>query len=173
MAVYERHAHVAAPLSDVWRFFSRVDGLLAVTPSWTNLRVEASRGPDGEPDPAVLVEGASVTLSVRPFGVGPRRRWTSRIVERVRRDDAAWFRDEMVDGPFPRWVHTHRFHDSGHGTVLTDRVEYRLPLVPGPASALGRPLFEPLFAYRHRRARAILESGGGREPAEAAAADAE
>ena len=158
MAVYERRSRVDASLDDVWAFHGRVDGLLAVTPSWMNLRVEASRGPDGEPDPDVLEAGSEITLSLRPFGVGPRRRWTSRIVERVRRGDAAWFRDEMIDGPFPRWVHTHRFHAQGEGTVVTDRVEYRLPLVPGAVSTLGWAFFEPLFAYRHRRAREILEA---------------
>lgn len=160
MAVYERRCRVAAPLADVWQFYSRVDGLLAVTPSWMHLRVEASRGPDGEPDPDVLEEGAEVTVSVRPFGVGPRRRWTSRIEARERRDEAAWFRDVMIDGPFPRWVHTHRFHAHGRETTVIDRVEYRLPLVSGAVSALGRPFFEPLFAYRHLRTRQLLESDG-------------
>ena len=160
MAVYERRSRIDAPLEVVWQFHSRVDGLRAVTPSWMRLRVEASRGPDGEPEPEVLESGSEVTLSVRSFGVGPRQRWTSRIVEREWREDAAWFRDDMVDGPFPRWVHTHRFHAHGDETVVTDRIEYRLPLVPGPASTLGRPFFEPLFAYRHRRTRQILEAGG-------------
>lgn len=174
MAVYERRSRIDAPLEAVWQFHSRVDGLLAVTPSWMNLRVEASRGPDGEPDPEFLETGAEITLSVRPFGVGPRQRWTSRIVERERQDDAAWFRDEMVDGPFPRWVHTHRFHAHGDDTVVTDRVEYRLPLVPGPVSPLGWPFFEPLFAYRQRRARALLATSGSTvaETAEAVAEDA-
>ena len=159
MAVYERRSRVAAPLAEVWELYSRVDGLAAVTPSWMNLRVESSRGPDGEPDPDVLEAGAEVTMSVRPFGVGPRQRWTSRIVELERRGGVAWFRDEMLDGPFPRWVHTHRFHALGEETVTTDRVEYRLPHVPGPLSTLGWPFFEPLFAYRHRRARRLLEAG--------------
>lgn len=109
MAVYERRSRISAPLEDVWEFHARIEGLLAVTPSWMNIRVESSRGPDGEPDPERLAEGTEVTLSVRPFGVGPRQRWTSRIVDLERRDDAAWFRDEMIDGPFPRWAHTHRF----------------------------------------------------------------
>ena len=157
MAAYERRSLIAAPIEEVWRFHGRIEGLTAVTPSWLHLRVESSRGPDGEPDPDVLEEGAEVTLSLRPFGVGPRQRWTSRIVERERRDDVAWFRDEMLEGPFPRWVHTHRFHVQGEDTVLTDRVEFRLPLVPGPLSPAGWPFFEAMFADRHRRTRSILE----------------
>ena len=165
MAVYEHRSRVAAPLADVWEFHTHVDGLAAVTPSWMNLRVESSRGPDGEPDPTVLAEGSEVTLSLRPFGVGPRQRWTSRIVSFERRPEAAWFRDEMVEGPFARWVHTHRFHRQGGETVMTDRVEYRLPRVPPGLSTLGWPFFEAMFAYRHRRARELLESGGSVEAA--------
>jgi len=159
MALYRRETRVRAPLSDVWDFHSRIEGLRALTPAWMQFRVESVRGPDGEADPAVLDVGSEVRLSVRPFCVGPRRRWTSRIVERERRDDVAWFRDEMVEGPFPRWVHTHRFRADGEGTVVSDRVEYALPLVPRPLSALGTPFFEALFAYRHRRTKALLESG--------------
>ena len=108
----------------------------------------------------MLEAGATVTLSVRPFGVGPRQRWTSRIVESGRSDGVATFRDAMVEGPFPHWVHTHRFVADGDETVVVDRVDYRLPLLPGPASALGRPALEALFAYRHRATRRRLETGG-------------
>lgn len=160
MAVYERRSRVAAPLTTVWRFHVRAEALSAVTPSWMRLRVESARGPDGEPDPDVLEAGTEVSVSVRPFGVGPRRGWTSRIVEFERHDDAAWFRDEMIDGPFPRWVHAHRFHAAGEHTVLTDRVEYRLPVLPGPLSALGWPGFEAMFAYRHYRTRRLLAGNG-------------
>ena len=160
MAVYERRSRISAPLEEVWQFHDRIEGLTAVTPSWMHLRVESSRGPDGEPSPEVLEEGAEVTLSIRPLGVGPRQRWTSRIVERERRDDLAWFRDEMLEGPFPRWVHTHRFERQDDTTVMTDRIEYRLPLVPGPLSPVGWPVFEAMFADRHRRTRSILEGPG-------------
>lgn len=159
MARFRKRSTVEAPLEAVWSFHSGVDGLVAVTPSWLHLRVESVTGPDGEPDPEVLEAGATVELSMRPFGVGPRQRWTSHIAERVRRDGLAWFRDVMLEGPFPRWQHTHRFRARGPRTVLEDVVDYRLPLLPGPLSALGRPGFEIMFAHRHRRTRALLEGG--------------
>lgn len=157
MARYQRQTRVRAPLDEVWSFHSGVEGLEAVTPGWMRLRVESVRGPRGETDPPELEAGATVGLSMRPLGVGPRQSWTTRIVERERRRDRAWFRDEMVDGPFPRWVHTHRFRADGDGTLLTDAVEYALPFLPGPLSALGWPGFELMFAYRHRRTAALLE----------------
>lgn len=165
MARYRRRTTVSAPLEAVWEFHTDVQGLVEVTPEWMRLRVESVRGPTGDRDRTVLETGAEVTLSVRPFGVGPRQSWTSRIVERERRDDVAWFRDRMIDGPFPRWVHSHRFEAVRAGTSMTDLVHYELPNVPRPLSGVGWPCLEPLFAYRHRRTRDVLESGG--RPSEA------
>ncbi|WP_251342491.1 SRPBCC family protein [Haloplanus halophilus] len=159
MATYRRRTRVDAPLDSVWDFHSRVSGLEALTPDWLNLRIEAVRGPDGEPDPGILETGSRIDASIRPFGVGPRQRWTSVITDRVRDGASAYFRDEMVDGPFRRWEHTHRFFADGAKTVVDDRVEYALPFGPlGEAVApLARVGFEPMFRYRHRRTRALLE----------------
>lgn len=65
----------------------------------------------------------------------------------------------MVDvqkgrGPYARWRHEHRFMPSGGNSILTDRVEYELPLgVIGRIFdlLLFRALHQLLFWYRHRR----------------------
>ncbi|WP_394741563.1 SRPBCC family protein [Natronococcus roseus] len=159
MVTYERQTRVDAPLEDVWEFYSRVSGLEAVTPAWMGLAVESVVGPDGEPDPDVLEAGSEVTLSTRPFDVGPRQRWTSVITERERTDGTAYFRDEMTDGPFERWVHTHAFYGDGDETVLRDRVEYELPF--GPLGRVATPFsrigFETMFRARHRLTKENLE----------------
>lgn len=163
MAVYERRTRIRAPLDDVWSFYSRIGGLVALTPGWMNMRVESVRDADGEFDPEVLEPGARIRASIRPFGVGPRQRWTSLIVEREESDGAAMFRDEMRGGPFERWEHTHSFFADGDETIAVDRVEYELPLgslgeVAGPLAKVG---FEPMFRYRHEKTKELLE---GRRP---------
>lgn len=158
MAIYERSTFVRAPLEDAWDFHSTVEGLVAATPDWLDLRVESVTGPDGEPDPEVLDTGTEVTLSIRPAWLGPRLSWTSRITFRDRDGATAEFRDEMIDGPFPRWHHTHRFAAEPGGTRLVDRVEYRLPLGPARGlSALAWPGFEAVFALRQRATKRRLE----------------
>ena len=159
MSTYRRRTHVDAPFEDVWSFHSRVAGLEAVTPPFLDLRVERVVGPDGEVDPTVLTAGTRITMSVRPLGVGPRVRWTSRIDAREAGDDNAFFVDRMEDGPFPAWRHTHRFRAEDGGTLMQDEVRYRLPGGPvgralGPFGLLG---FEPMFRYRHRRTKELLE----------------
>lgn len=159
MPVYERETVVDAPLEEVWEFHSNHSGLEALTPDWMGLRVESVVGPDGDPDPDVLEPGSKIESTVTPFGVAPRQRWVSSIVERTRDEDAAMFRDEMLRGPFPDWVHTHSFEDADGGTRVRDRVEFELPL--GPLGRLAAPFgpagLEPMFRYRHRKTRELLE----------------
>lgn len=155
MAVYERATTVDAPLDDVWEFHVTTGGLQALSPDWLHLRVEAVRGPRGTVDPDAYEQGTTLRLSMRPFGVGPRQRWTSEIAEMDREETRARFVDEMRDGPFRRWRHTHSFFAEDDRTVVRDRIEYETPL-GDPLDALGWPGFEAIFRHRHRRTRELL-----------------
>ncbi|MFB6191781.1 MAG: SRPBCC family protein [Haloarculaceae archaeon] len=163
MATYSRETRVAAPLSEVWEFHSRVSGLVDLTPGFLNLEIERIVGPDGEtlPEASVLETGTRIESSVRPFGIGPRQEWTSVIVEREEGEGSAHFVDTMAEGPFPEWRHTHRFFGADGETVVSDRIEYRLPggELGEFASRFAAVGFEPMFRYRHRRTRELL--GGG------------
>jgi len=159
MPTYERSVRVLAPFEEVWDFHSTEQGLVALTPGWMNLQIESVRGPDGNPDPDVLEAGSVVESSVRPFGVGPRQSWVSDIVAQERSEGAAYFRDIMSDGPFEKWEHTHMFYADGGTTIVRDRVEYELPLggvgeTLGPLAVVG---LDPMFRYRHRKTRELLE----------------
>ena len=63
------------------------------------------------------------------------------------------FVDELIDGPFTKWIHRHHFEASDGKTLLTDRIEYELP-----GGLLANRLFgwivmlgmRNMFAHRHR-----------------------
>ncbi|MFC6771635.1 SRPBCC family protein [Halorubrum pallidum] len=158
MPTYRRTVRIPAPIDEVWAFHSTIDGLRRLTPDWMNLVIDGVEGPEGDTDPELLVEGARIRMSIRPFGVGPRQRWTSKIIERTPDGDApvekrARFVDNMEDGPFRTWEHTHAFYADADQTLLVDSVDYRLPLgrlgdVAGPFAKVG---FEGMFRDRHRR----------------------
>ena len=178
MPTYRRTTRIPAPIDEVWAFHATIDGLRELTPGWMNLRIGAVEGPDGKRNPPVLSAGSRIRMSIRPFGVVPRQRWTSRIVERDPDDGpgrgspdgesheegpsvegSAYFVDEMIDGPFRTWEHTHAFYADGDGTRLVDTVEYRLPFgslgdAVGPFAKVG---FEGMFRDRHRRTAAWFE----------------
>jgi ligand-binding SRPBCC domain-containing protein len=88
----------------------------------------------------------------------------SEIDERHVGDETAGFTDVMSDGPFPSWRHTHRFFADDGGTIVYDRVEYELPGGPlGRAvSPFGVVGFEPMFRFRHRRTKMLLEAASDR-----------
>ena len=128
MATYQREVWVNSSFWDVWDFYSTTDGLEKLTPGWMNLRVEGIRDSDGEANPDMLGEGTQIRMSVRPFGVGERQRWTSTIIEREEEDLGAMFRDEMSGGPFPEWEHTTSFSratNCGRSSVIRWSIEFR------------------------------------------------
>jgi len=161
MGNYRRRSRIRAPLEDVWAFHSTTDGLEALTPDWMGLTVSSVRGPDGEPDPEELIEGTEISMRSKPFGLFPESRWISRITDRREGEGYRMFRDDMLGGPFDLWIHTHEMYGDGNETVLIDTVEYELPSPLGgrvdPAAVVG---FEPMFRYRHRKTKEILEGNG-------------
>lgn len=157
MATYEREMYVDASFEDVWEFHSQVSGLEALTPGWMGLSIRAVRGPDGEPDPERLEAGAEIDMAIYPLG-GPiaTQSWTSVITERSDSEERGLFKDEMRGGPFARWTHVHQFRREGEGTRLRDTVHYELPKI-GRISPLAVVGFEPMFRYRHRKTKELLE----------------
>lgn len=158
MSLYTRSTVIDASLDAVWDFHSRIDGLITVTPDWLNLQIDAVVGPEGEPNPQLLEVDTRISLSIRPFGIGPRISWTSLITDRQTGDGTREFTDVMENGPFETWIHTHRFVERGDHTRLTDRVEYSFPFGPfQKLSGVAWPGFELMFRDRQRRTRAVFQ----------------
>lgn len=115
--------------------------------------------------PLVMVTPAKQTEAgdVQVFRVGPgpfARTWQARI---TRLEPGRLLEDTQESGPFRRWRHQHRVEREGKGSRLTDVVAFRL--FPTPAGAflefwLVRPALLAMFAWRHRRTRALLENKG-------------
>lgn len=160
MPTFQRTTVVDAALDDVWAFHSTIDGLRAVTPSWSGLSIDSVVGPDGVQGPETLEVGTSIEMRVRPLGILPGPGWTSEITRRDRDDDRARFRDVMIDGPFETWEHTHHFLAVEDRTVIYDRLEYGLPSFLEPLEPIMHVGFRILFAYRHARTRSLLGDSG-------------
>jgi len=93
------------------------------------------------------------------MALGPvKRRW---VAEHTAHEPGRMFRDEQREGPFSKWIHTHRFEPRPDGTSeLVDEVEYELPL--GGLGALvgggfASSTLERMFRYRHALTKADLE----------------
>lgn len=133
---------------DLFAWHARPGALTRLTPPWRSLR---RLGPE-----APLQEDQQVHLQLR---MGPWRfPWTARHREVIPGES---FVDEMLEGPFARWVHRHGFQGtSDGGAELRDDIDYE---VRGGALAgrLAEPwvasMLERDFAWRHGVLRSDLE----------------
>ncbi len=138
--VFERTVRVPVSVQSLFAWHERPGAFTRLSPPWDAPRILEQQGG--------IRDGASVTVRVSN---GPLPT-TWQLVHRDYIQDRQ-FVDEMRSGPFSHWVHTHSFAPDGeHASVLTDRIEYALPLgglgdmVAGDyaASTLDR-----VFTYRH------------------------
>ena len=131
-------------LEEAWDFFSRPKNLPLITPPYMQFNVLT--------DPRELEEmyaGQLIKYTVKPV-MGIPLKWTTEItqVEHLR-----FFIDEQRFGPYKLWHHQHHFEEVDEGVLMTDIVNYMLPM--GPLGLLARKLFvesqlEDIFEFRFK-----------------------
>lgn len=129
------------PPPEVFAFFADVHNLERITPAFLHFQVLS-------PDRIEMRPGALIDYRLRLRGVPLR--WQSEIT--------AWeppvrFVDAQRRGPYRRWDHTHTFDEEAGGTMVRDRVFYRLPGPDLLTRAVNALLVEPdtrrIFRFRH------------------------
>ncbi len=144
--VLEARVWLGRPRPDVFAFFADPANLRHLTPPSLHLTLRT-------PVPAMT---AGAVLDYRLRWLGLPIRWRAFVREY---DPPYRFLDVQVRGPYARWEHRHRFLEERGGTVVEDRVVYRLPL-----GALGRALhalvvgrqLRAAWDYRTRRLAELL-----------------
>jgi ligand-binding SRPBCC domain-containing protein len=143
----ERVQFLPRPLGEVFAFFSDARNLQRLTPPWLDFAILG-------PPPAAMAPGVLLDYRIRLGGVPMR--WRS-LIETW--EPGVRFTDVQVRGPYASWHHLHEFHAAAGGTVMRDRVRYRLPggavgdLAHGP---LVGPSLRRIFAFRRASVAAAL-----------------
>lgn len=143
----EARQTIDRPIEDVFRFFSDPHNLERITPDFLRFRVVSVTTP-------AIEDGTLIHYRLKIRGVPVR--WTSRI--------EAWkppyyFCDRQIRGPYGHWFHEHIFEKSGKGTVIQDRVRFRLPfhaLTRWIALSWVASDVEAIFRYRTKRIADLL-----------------
>ncbi len=131
----------------VFAFFSEPANLERITPPFLRFKVLAATTPP-------IGNGTLIDYALRLHGIPLR--WQSRI--------ESWqpqhmFVDVQTRGPYALWHHTHEFEPCDGGTIIRDRVRYRLPFGALGDLAAGwivRRDLEAVFDFRRQRIKELL-----------------
>lgn len=142
-----RRQFVPRGVEETFAFFSNAMNLEAITPAFLQFKILT-------PAPIVMAPGALIEYQLKLLGIPMY--WQTRIetFELNRR-----FTDTQLRGPYRRWRHLHEFTPVEGGTLMTDCVEYELPL--GPLGTLAHGLYvrrslRRIFDYRRAKVRELL-----------------
>jgi hypothetical protein len=124
--ILAREQRVPRPRSEVFAFFAEPSNLERITPPTLRFRILT-------PLPIAMRAGAIIEYRLSLMGIPFR--WRTLIEEF---EPEAHFVDLQQAGPYALWRHRHEFVDVPGGTLVRDRVEYRLPL--GPLGQLAHAL---------------------------------
>ena len=141
MPVFKTSQLVRTDVLTCWNFFSDPSNLARITPPEMGFRILFP-----QPVPA-MYPGMIIRYTVRPFPMFP----VTWITEITQVDRLRYFIDNQVSGPYRLWHHQHIFEEVPEGVMMTDIVNYELPmgrLGSALAGKLVRQKIGKIFEYR-------------------------
>ncbi|MGF7138915.1 SRPBCC family protein [Roseimarinus sediminis] len=136
------------PLHEAWDFFSSPANLARITPPEMGFNITSG-------NTKKAYEGQIITykIGILPF---VKSNWVTEIT-RVRENEI--FIDEQRFGPYRMWHHEHWFTADGDGTMMFDKVSYKIPF--GWLGQLVHALFikrklRQIFTFRHHTLRRLF-----------------
>ena len=133
-----RQQLIERPIDEVFAFFEDPQNLAKITPPEMGFEIKSVEG-------LPVRAGTRIEYVVRIFGMP--QRWVAEIVEH---EPGRRFVDVQARGPYRYWRHEHAFEPLDVYTVMTDQVEYELPL--GLAGRIANTLvarqLQRIFDYR-------------------------
>lgn len=108
--------YIPKPIHEVFDFFSEAKNLEKITPPFLNFNISSISTPQ-------IQKGTEIVYQLKIHGIPVT--WKT--------DIAYWnppyeFVDNQRKGPYSLWNHTHSFSKLGNGTLMRDRVIYKIPL---------------------------------------------
>lgn len=114
--VLETYQWINKPVISVFKFFSNENNLEQITPPYLKFKV---LGKDTES----IRQGTLIFYKLKVHGIPLT--WKSKISSFT--EDKS-FTDEQLSGPYAKWVHQHDFIPYKQGTLIVDKVIYKVPM---------------------------------------------
>lgn len=130
-------------IEKVWEFYTDIRHLEIITPKKLNLKIINTTNQK-------IILGQETILSAKIIIM--KRTWHSKITFFQQYE----YIDEMVEGPFIKWKHTHKFQRiNKNKTEIIDKVEFSLPY--GIFGKIGSIFFTKLLRqlFEHRKNETI------------------
>jgi ligand-binding SRPBCC domain-containing protein len=120
MKIYTIKRTEVLPVSigEAWDFFSNPVNLSKITPPGLNLRITYNSGSDN------MYAGQLIRYRIKVLPLITSD-WLTEITHVVYH---RYFIDEQRYGPYSLWHHRHHFEQAGHEVIMTDEVNYAIPL---------------------------------------------
>jgi uncharacterized protein (TIGR01777 family) len=125
---------------DIFPFFSDAHNLETITPPSLNFKITSvSEGPMGV--------GTEIQYKLSIDGIPVN--WKTLIKDW---NPPHYFSDNQEKGPYSKWYHIHRFEDLAGGTLMTDQVDFKIPLgALGYLAASWKVLKDVKKIFNYRR----------------------
>jgi ligand-binding SRPBCC domain-containing protein len=113
----EARQRIAANLPEAWDFFLSPENLAKITPPQMGFRISSD-------NLEKLYAGQIISYKV---GIFPfvQSNWVTEITQVSQHK---YFIDEQRSGPYSLWHHEHFFEPDDDGTIVKDRISYKIPL---------------------------------------------
>ena len=128
-------------LDDAWEFFSSPSNLKKITPPYMGFEIQSDHNNQK------MFAGMIIEYLVKPL-FGLPMRWVTEITHVKEKE---YFVDEQRFGPYKFWHHLHQIRTENGILVMTDKVNYALPV--GFLGRIAHKLFirkkiEEIFDFR-------------------------
>jgi len=132
---------VPQPLNKTFSFFKESENLERITPGFLKFKILNQSTPE-------IQEGTKINYQLSLHGLPVT--WQSQITGW---NPNAVFSDIQTKGPYSHWSHTHQFEEKNGGTLIKDRVLYKIPFGLFGDLVAGKWIkkdLEAVFNYRYK-----------------------
>jgi len=146
---FEKSVLIDCSVEKAFLFHTDTNNLKKISPSSVTVDIRKIELP--------MKIDSEVELVITQFGIF-KSRWKVKIAKYITNEVVG---DLMLKGPFKSWYHEHRFKEEHGKIIMTDYIDYELPL--GLLGNIANRLFVKkiitnMFEFRHKRTKEVLEN---------------